>query len=288
VKSVQPVLLLLAALICHLAIVPAAQAQSLAAVRLVHAVADAPAITFYANGKPLVDSLEFSNVTDYITLKPGKYQFQIVIAGDDTSTTRSFEATLKAGTFNTVAAVGHRPNVRPAFFVDNLEAPDAGQAVVRVYHLSPDAPAIDLAIKDSTKLVFDLPFPDASTYFTLGADSYHLQVLPATVTWPVLVDLPAAKLEAGKINNIFVLSSLVAITAEVNPSAPQTLRPRILPKTGDGDVPQTLAIILGLLLLTGGMALRLFTLRYRCSEQLVPAPLRNKSSRSSASRYTIH
>jgi hypothetical protein len=241
----------------QLLIAPAALAQGLAAVRLIHALPDAPGIALYANGKPLMDQREFGGASDYITLKPGKYQFQIALAGADVSAAPALEATVAAGTFYTVAATGQLPNIKPALFLDDLSAPATGQAALRVYHLSPDAPAIDLTIKDGARLVYNLPFPQASDYLTVGAGHYHLQILPATVEGPVLVDLPSANLEADKINELFMFGALIAIQPKVISTPPQTLaKPAELPRTGGDTLPLALIAGLAWVLLACGVALR--------------------------------
>lgn len=52
----------------------------------------------------------------------------------------------------TVAAINKLANIQPKVFVDDLKFPPVGNAQVRFVHLSPDAPAVDIAVKNGPTL----------------------------------------------------------------------------------------------------------------------------------------
>ena len=78
--------------------------------------------------------------------------------------------------------------------VDNPEG-NMGGARVRVVHLSPDAPAVDVWVNDS-KVFPNVAFEDITDFVEVPAGSYNVQVVPAGATEPVVIggdfDLMAA------------------------------------------------------------------------------------------------
>jgi hypothetical protein len=62
-----------------------------------------------------------------------------------------------------------------------------GQANVRVFHASPDAPAVDILV-DGNAAFSNLAFPNATDYAALDAGSYNIQVVPTGATEPVVIE----------------------------------------------------------------------------------------------------
>lgn len=71
---------------------------------------------------------------------------------------------------------------------DNVTDPgDVGTAQVRVVHLSPDAPAVDVAV-NGTVAVSGAAYLDATDYLTVPAGDARITVTPAGATTPVVID----------------------------------------------------------------------------------------------------
>jgi uncharacterized surface protein with fasciclin (FAS1) repeats len=60
-------------------------------------------------------------------------------------------------------------------------------AQVRVAHLSPDAPAVDVWV-DGTRVLSNVPFAAFSDYLEVPAGAHNIQVTPAGATSPVVID----------------------------------------------------------------------------------------------------
>ena len=60
-------------------------------------------------------------------------------------------------------------------------------ARVRVVHASPDAPAVDVLV-NGTPAFTNIEFTNVSDYASLPAGTYHVQVVPAGKTTPVVID----------------------------------------------------------------------------------------------------
>ncbi|MEZ4568976.1 MAG: DUF4397 domain-containing protein [Thermomicrobiales bacterium] len=268
----------------------AAQEDSSARVRVIHASPDAPAVDVLVNGERAVEGLEFMSGTDYLELSAGDYQFQVVPAGGAAEdAVIDATATIEAGTWYSVVAVGTLENIAPLIVVDDITEPAMDMAHIKVVHASPDAPAVDVAVADGPVLFENLEFQAASDYLPVDAGTYDLAVRP-TGTEDVALEVPGLALEAGTVYSAYAMGQLGDGTLTVVPFVDQTFEqtaaaeptpteaapaPMSTPAgTGGGDVPtmpntgaggtagdssDTLMWVIGggalLLLIAGGSAL---------------------------------
>ncbi|MBX0326817.1 DUF4397 domain-containing protein [Oscillochloris sp. ZM17-4] len=249
----------LAALFLALAMIPSAFAQGTAKVRVLHASPDAPAVDVYVNGSKTLSDVPFFTASDYLDLPAGTYRVQVTPAGAPASdAVIDANATVEAGKAYTIAATGPVAAISPTIIVDDLSAPASGQAKVRVYHFSPDAPAVDVKLASGTTLISGLAFPNASDYLEVPAGSYDLQVTPAGAS-AVVIDLPGTSLAAGKIYSVFATNVVASIKPELavsDPVAASSAAPTSLPNTAAGDVsPLGLILVLAATMLVAGALL---------------------------------
>jgi len=144
-----------------------------AAVRVAHFSPDAPNVDVYVNGERVLADVAYGDVSPYLEVKPGTYTVTITAAGDPD--TVAFEGEVTFGpAFYTVAAIGElgADTFQPAVLVD------AGSALVRLVHASPDAPAVDVYADD--ELVFEnVAFTDSTDYVPVPAGARTVSVRPA-------------------------------------------------------------------------------------------------------------
>lgn len=195
-----------------------------AMVRVAHLSPDAPAVDVLVNGQRAITGLAFKEVTPYLPLPAAKVRVQVVPAGQDAPVVIDAELDLKEGVYYTVAATGFLAQIRPQVYTDLLAGffPRAGFARVRVVHASPDAPAVDVAVKGGPVLFAGLPFPRASNYVAVPAGTYDLEVRAAG-TATVALSLPGVTLEPGKVYTVFAVGSLARGTLTVVPVVDATV-----------------------------------------------------------------
>jgi hypothetical protein len=245
-----------------LALVPAASAQGNALVRVVHASPDAPAVDVYVDGAKALTNVPFFTASDYLPLPAGEHRFQVTPTGSSADqAVIDAKATVEAGKAYTVAATGKVAEIKPTILADNLSAPAAGKAHVRVVHASPDAPAVDIKVKGGTALIPNLTFPKDSGYLPVDAGSYDLTV-NAAGTDTVALDLPGVALEAGKIYDIFAVGLMADNTLTVKITTPPpaaaaatSAPPTSLPTTSGETMPLVLFVLIAALLVGGGLVL---------------------------------
>jgi len=250
----------------------AVSADGNARVRVLHASPDAPAVDVLLDGTivPSLTNVPFGVISGYLTVPAGEHNVKVVATGTDTAVIDA-TVTLAAGTSYTIAAIGPVASIQPKIFVDDPN-PQAGSAKVRVVHLSPDAPAVDVApdgADPADAVVKNLAYPDATDYLALPPGSYDLEVRVAGTT-TVALQLDPLSLAAGRAYSVFAIGSAAAeplggnalrvLVAVDGVAAPAT---DTVGATGPGDAPATPLWILALLGLAGSAVAGAYTLRTR-------------------------
>jgi hypothetical protein len=136
------------------------------------------------------------------------------------------DVTLEAGKDYTVVAVGELATIEPLVLLDDNSAPEAGKAKVRFVHASPDAPPVDVAVKNGPVIFANVAFKGVAGYSPVSAGTYDLEVRPAG-TNQVALALPGVKFDADKIYTVFAMGRLVgtedkltAVAVVDEPSSP--------------------------------------------------------------------
>nr|WP_255192933.1 DUF4397 domain-containing protein [Natronobeatus ordinarius] len=146
-----------------------------AAVRVGHFSPDAPNVDVYVDGEQVLADLAYDEVSDYLEIDPGTYTVEVTAAGDPE--TVAFEGDVELGqAFYTIAAIGELE----AGTFEPLVLVDAGAALARLVHASPDAPAVDVFPAGAEESLFaNVSFGDATDYVPLPVGEYELEVRPA-------------------------------------------------------------------------------------------------------------
>lgn len=177
-------------------------------VLVTHASYDAPGVDLLVDGTVInTSALTYPNNTGYVELNAGTRNIKVNAAGTSTTVIEAninFEENKDYSLFaaNTLSAI------EAVLTEDDLTAPASGNAHVRFVHLSPDAPAVDVAVDGGSVVFSNFAFKELSVFTPLPAGSYDLEVrLAGTST--VALDLDPITLDAGKIYTVFAKGSAV-------------------------------------------------------------------------------
>ena len=177
--------------------------KSYAKVLVTHASPNALGVDLLVdNSKQNSSALTFPNNTGYLQVESGTRNIKVNVTGTSTTV---IEANLMLAKDNnySVIAVDSVSKISAIVLADDLSAPAAGKAHVRFIHLSPNAPAVDVAVASSGAVVFgNKAFKEYTAFTPLDAGTYNLDVRVAGTSTVALV-LPAITLEAGKIYTVF-------------------------------------------------------------------------------------
>lgn len=175
-------------------------------VRVLHASPDAPAVDVLANSTGFLSNLSFGYITEYSPVQWGNYNIKVRPEGSTGPDVIDANVRLRPASYTTIAAVGFLGSIQPLVLRDqNLFAP-RGQSKVRVVHLSPDAPAVDITTDAGQVLIGNLNFKQAE-YIRVPRGTYNLQVRVAG-TDTVVQTLSGLELLGGTIYSAFAIGTV--------------------------------------------------------------------------------
>ncbi|MCP3027194.1 DUF4397 domain-containing protein [Halobacillus sp. A5] len=149
-----------------------------AMVRVLHASPDAPSVDAYVNGQKVLEGFSYEEQSDYLSVPGGQYQIDIFPEGESNRPVLSQMIEIDPGRMYTVAAAGRLDELELIAAIDS-EGVSPGRAKVRFWHLSPDAPEVDVAVKGGDVLFRNVPFGKSTRYVALPPTTADLEVRAA-------------------------------------------------------------------------------------------------------------
>lgn len=177
---------------------------SMAYVRVLHAVPDAPNVDVYANDKMIARNLAFGENTPYTPVPAGNYDISLYVAGTKGSPVLSNRLVVGNNDTLTVAAVGTLDTIGFLSIPDSNMPMESGMAMVRFSHLSPNAPAVDITLPNGTILFRNVSYKHLTPYISVRPMNYTLQVRVAG-TPNVVLTVPNVRLEQNKMYTIYAV-----------------------------------------------------------------------------------
>ncbi|HZS77000.1 MAG TPA: DUF4397 domain-containing protein [Ktedonobacteraceae bacterium] len=240
----------------------AATQASSAMVRVVHASPDAGSVDVFVDGTKLLSNFAFGTITNYVSVPAGSHEIKVAPAGQGIgAAVISQSVSVTGGMAYTVAAIGTKSEGfgLTAFVDDNMLSGNA--AKVRVYHLSPDAGPVNVAVGGNT-VINGLTYKNASGYLTVPGGSYTFDVTATDSGAKVPV---SASLSNGMVYSVFAVGLLkgnpaisfkLAAVAGI-PGMPNTGSDPNAPAPAANPMPLYLGL-LAVVLLGSGLVVRRF------------------------------
>lgn len=182
-----------------------------AQVKVVHASPDAPGVDLIVdNSKVNNTALTFPQNTGYLDVKEGTRNIKVNLAGSATTVVNADIPFMKDKNYS-VFAYDYAASLKAFVVEDNLAAPATGKAHIRFFHLSPNAPAVDVGVLNGTTFAgvfLNRSFEtqnsatNNSTFSPVDAGTYNFDVRLAGTSNSALT-LNNINLQAGKIYTVF-------------------------------------------------------------------------------------
>lgn len=187
----------------------APEPQPRAFVSFYHGSPDAPDLDVLVNSQKIfTEPLQYSDYTNYVAINPGNFRIAFtpvnsIVPKIDTA------LTFQEDKIYSVFAINSLQQIEVLVLQDSLVSPAAGKSRVRFIHLSPDAPAVDMATTGTTgtPLFTNVAFKGVTEFQDINAGSLSLQVTAAG-TSNVLKSVSNVNLVSGRIYT-FVFRGLV-------------------------------------------------------------------------------
>ena len=166
-------------------------------VRVFHAAPQAPNVDVYVNDQMVFSNLAFGDFTRYVYLDEGEYNVSVYLAGQKDRPVINQMVDVPSQQIFTIAATGNLDNLGLLVIPDKVsKSPSQNYSSVRVIHLSPNAPGVDILV-DGDTLFEDISFGEGTDYVDLNPGTYNVNVVLNTdksVVLPLKVTLSPDKI----------------------------------------------------------------------------------------------
>ena len=170
-------------------------------VRVFHAAPQAPNV----NDQMVFSNLAFGDFTRYVYLDEGEYNVSVYLAGQKDRPVINQMVDVPSQQIFTIAATGNLDNLGLLVIPDKVsKSPSQNYSSVRVIHLSPNAPGVDILV-DGDTLFEDISFGEGTDYVDLNPGTYNVNVVLNTdksVVLPLKVTL-----NPDKIYTIYIIGN---------------------------------------------------------------------------------
>ena len=180
-------------------------------VRVLHASPTAPAVDVLIDGAVAISSLSYGNITGYAEVEEGIRNFVVAPAGTTTAVINA-SPEIMGGVFYTVVAFNNLDSISVLVLVNDLEPP-SGSGLVRVGHVAPSAPSVDVYITVPGGSIIDIDptlegveFSSVSEYLTVPPGAYQAFITIAG-TKTIVIDSGQFTVEAGGSYSAFALDA---------------------------------------------------------------------------------
>ena len=167
---------------------------------------------YFGSAKANTNALPFGGSMPYFTVATGTQTVKFTTASS-TESLISKDVSFENNTAYTLILTGRSAN--PEFLVqsDAVVAPANGKALLRFINLSPDAPSLDVFVKDGASVITDRAYKASSSYIEVDAKKYIFE-LKEHGSGTSKTTLAETTLTAGKAYTVFAKGLLNPTEAE--------------------------------------------------------------------------
>lgn len=180
------------------------QAPSYSYVRVLHASPDAPGVDIYVNDVIAARDVTYREFTQYIPLAGGLYNIKVYPTGTKTTPVINTNVNIPPRSIFTVAATGMLANIGLTLVPEPPINRIPGTAYVRVVHLSPNAPHVDVTLPNGTKIFSDIEYKEISDYLPTRPGRFEVQARVAG-TNNVILTVPNIVLRPNNIYTVYMI-----------------------------------------------------------------------------------
>lgn len=152
-------------------------------------------------------ALGFGGNVAYGQYLPGTFNVKFTTTSNAESIFNK-DITLEASTAHSLFLIGKSGQLDYLVTKDELGSISSDKTFIRFINLSPDAPALDLAVKDGANLISDKAYKASSTFTATEAKTYIL-VIKDKATGTVKKELASTEFKAGRSYTILATGLLV-------------------------------------------------------------------------------
>ncbi|MFD2171831.1 DUF4397 domain-containing protein [Tumebacillus lipolyticus] len=175
-----------------------------ARVRFFHASPNTPGVDVYIDRKKVAEDIRFQGISDYIRIAPGRHRVQVFPYGKQVGALIDSNLTAGQGQTYTLAIAGMQREIRPLVFQDEPSKTKPGFARLKIVHLSPNTPAVDITLPSGKVLISHLIYKEKSPYLQVTPGRRDLQLRLAGKK-DVVLRLPKMRFDAGVTYTLYIV-----------------------------------------------------------------------------------
>jgi len=190
-----------------------------------HGSPDAPDLDIQLENQVInSQAFKYAAYSGYLTLTPGERNIKFTPVNAANAFIDSI-LTFEKDKVYSLFAVNKQQNMELLVIQDSVKTPATGKAGLRIIHLSPDAPAIDISSTGATgtSLATNLNFKGYTEFLELASGKYTLQA-KAAGTGDVLLTAADLQLEEGKTYSLLIRGLATPPTGNTNGLSAQLVR----------------------------------------------------------------
>ena len=150
-----------------------------------------------------LNDVAYGMVSDYRALPAGTYVISMVPSGSSTTKAMiSASVKIEQGKTVTVAAYGKNSDLQTRVFTDDLTAPEAGAARIRLIQASSKTASVDVRTTTGLLIADDAATGSSTSYASVPAGPWNLELTAKGLDNAAVVELPN-----GSVNTLFVLDN---------------------------------------------------------------------------------
>ncbi|HYL29991.1 MAG TPA: DUF4397 domain-containing protein [Gemmatimonadales bacterium] len=185
--------------------------SEVSALRLYNASPDSPPVDIFLRGGQVAQGLAYAHGMFYIYVNPGTNQLLEVRDNVTDAVLLDYTTSLTNGTAYTFAMAGLSGSRQGVLFTDDTSAAAAGNFKVRLLHLAPLGPAMDIYITDPgadlntvTPVATGITYTNASAYVTAPIGTKLIQLTQSGAKTALCTAGPIAFTTGQSVTQFFV------------------------------------------------------------------------------------
>jgi hypothetical protein len=173
-------------------------------VRILHASPNAPGVDIYVNNVLTVRDVTYKEFTQYIPIAGGLYNIKAYPTGTTVNPVIDTNINIPPGSIFTIAVTGMLADIALTLVQEPPIQRLPSETYVRIAHLSPNAPNVDITRPDGAKLFSDVEYGEVTDYISIRPGVYEFQARVAG-TNNIILTVPNTNLRAGNIYTVYIV-----------------------------------------------------------------------------------
>lgn len=173
-------------------------------IRFLNASPDSRGLDFYVNNRLVGRNVNYQGFTQYIPLAGGLYNIKVYPSGQVTNPIIDANINIPPGTIYTLAATGMLADIELTLLYEPPISRLPYETFIRVAHLSPNTPNVDITLPDGTRLFSDVEYKEITDYIRIRPGVYELQARGAG-TENIILRVPNTNLRSGNIYTVYIV-----------------------------------------------------------------------------------